>query len=117
VLTPEQLDRFRAALERERDVIQARIRERAERIRDTVRAPDELADTTDQAAMTSTREDLIAENEFDADTLQKVERALERIRDGGYGVSEVSGRPIPLERLEAVPWAATLVDEPPPEDA
>jgi RNA polymerase-binding transcription factor len=116
-LTPEQLDRFRAALERERDTVQARIRERAARIRDTVRSPDELADTTDQAAMTATREDLLVENELDADTLEKVARALDRVHDGTYGTSEVSGRPIPLERLEAVPWATTLVDEPAPDSA
>jgi RNA polymerase-binding transcription factor DksA len=26
-------------------------------------------------------------------------------------VSEVSGKPIPIERLEAIPYATTLVDE------
>jgi RNA polymerase-binding transcription factor DksA len=39
--------------------------------------------------------------------------ALNRIDDGTYGVSEVSGKPIPIERLEAVPYATTLVDEEP----
>ena len=33
------------------------------------------------------------------------------------GLSEVSGKPIPVERLEAVPYATTLVDEQPPEPA
>jgi RNA polymerase-binding transcription factor DksA len=40
---------------------------------------------------------------------------LSRIKDGTYGVSEVSGKPIPKERLEAVPYATTLVDEPSPD--
>ncbi|WP_337061099.1 TraR/DksA family transcriptional regulator [Kineococcus sp. G2] len=43
--------------------------------------------------------------------LQSVEDALKRIEDGTYGVSVVSGKPIPDERLEARPDAATLADE------
>ena len=44
--------------------------------------------------------------------LAQVERALQRMDEGTYGLSEVSGRPIPLERLEALPWATTTVDDP-----
>src|SRR5437588_724140 len=35
--------------------------------------------------------------------LAQVERALQRMDEGTYGLSEVSGRPIPLERLVALP--------------
>jgi DnaK suppressor protein len=45
------------------------------------------------------------------DRLASVEAALARIEDGTYGVSTVSGKPIPDERLEARPDAATLVEE------
>lgn len=44
--------------------------------------------------------------------LAQVERALQRMDEGTYGLSEVSGRPIPLERLDAIPWATTTVDDP-----
>jgi len=44
--------------------------------------------------------------------LAQVERALQRMDEGTYGLSEVSGRPIPLERLEVLPWATTTVDDP-----
>lgn len=37
--------------------------------------------------------------------------ALARIDAGQYGRSEVSGRPIPAERLMAIPWATRLVTE------
>jgi len=43
--------------------------------------------------------------------LDEVDAALQRVEDGTYGVSEVSGEPIPDERLRAVPWARRLVDE------
>ena len=48
----------------------------------------------------------------DVERLARVDRALEKIRDGTYGVSDVSGGPIPRERLEAVPEAiCTLAEE------
>jgi DnaK suppressor protein len=44
--------------------------------------------------------------------LAQVGRALQRMDEGTYGLSEISGRPIPLDRLEALPWATTTVDDP-----
>ena len=44
-------------------------------------------------------------------TLEAIERAAARIESGTYGVSVVSGEPIPDERLEAIPWADRRVGE------
>jgi DnaK suppressor protein len=44
--------------------------------------------------------------------LAQVEHALARMDEGTYGVSEKSGKPIPVERLLALPWATTNVDDP-----
>ena len=43
--------------------------------------------------------------------LGRVNRALEKIADGTYGLSDVSGSPISHERLEAVPEAVCTFDE------
>jgi len=43
--------------------------------------------------------------------LERVERALSKIHEGTYGVSDVSGQPIPRARLEAVPEAVCALDE------
>ena len=43
--------------------------------------------------------------------LQAVERAEKRLQNGTYGVSVVSGEPIPDERLEAYPLAERTVEE------
>jgi RNA polymerase-binding transcription factor DksA len=40
-----------------------------------------------------------------------IDAALGRLAVGTYGYSLVSGRPIPRERLEAIPWATELVEE------
>jgi len=43
--------------------------------------------------------------------LEAIERAFKRLDDGTYGISVHSGKPIPDDRLEAVPWAERTVDE------
>jgi RNA polymerase-binding transcription factor len=45
--------------------------------------------------------------------LDEIERAEQRLENGTYGKSVVSGDPIPDERLEAIPWADRNVDEEP----
>ncbi|HEY1238859.1 MAG TPA: hypothetical protein VGE91_11015 [Solirubrobacterales bacterium] len=74
---------------------------------------DEAEDTGDQAddlvqagTDSALREDLVQ-------TLEAIERAEQRIEDGTYGKSVVSGEPIPDGRLEAIPWADRLVEEEP----
>ena len=44
-------------------------------------------------------------------TIADIDAALDRMSTGTYGYSVVSGRPIPRERLEAIPWATVLVEE------
>ena len=55
------------------------------------------------------REQSIEVNEKALLTL--LEEALERIENGTYGKSVVSGKPIPEKRLEVLPWADRLVEE------
>src|SRR5271169_4368342 len=43
--------------------------------------------------------------------LPMIERALEKIKDGTYGFSDESGKPIPRARLEAVPEAVNTAEE------
>jgi RNA polymerase-binding transcription factor DksA len=45
------------------------------------------------------------------DAVAEIDAALERITVGTYGYSVLSGRPIPKERLEAIPWSSVLVEE------
>lgn len=48
----------------------------------------------------------------DIERLERVERALHKIAEGTYGMSDVSGQAIPRARLEAVPEATcTLAEE------
>jgi len=43
--------------------------------------------------------------------LERVDRALQKIAEGTYGLSDQSGEPIPRERLETVPEALYTLSE------
>jgi DnaK suppressor protein len=47
----------------------------------------------------------------DVARLAQVERALKKIEEGSYGLSDVSGHPIPKERLDAIPEAINTLSE------
>ena len=44
-------------------------------------------------------------------TLAEIDGALRRLEQGRYGVSEVTGEPIPYERLLLIPWARSRPDD------
>jgi DnaK suppressor protein len=43
-------------------------------------------------------------------TLADVERALEKLRDGSFGICDSCGETIAEERLDAIPWATLCID-------
>ena len=48
-------------------------------------------------------------SEKELKVLYSIERALEKIDEGTYGICDVSGDEIPLKRLEAIPYATMTV--------
>jgi DnaK suppressor protein len=79
---------------------------------DTGIAPsDEPNDYGDQALELTQEDTEYALRENERILLGQVEHALERMQQGTYGLSEVTGQPIPLERLQIVPWATTNVTD------
>ena len=63
-------------------------------------------DFEDAAVDVNAMEDERAIRANQRELLQKVEAALERIKQGTYGFCTNCGRPIDEKRLEAMPWAA-----------
>lgn len=50
-------------------------------------------------------------NEHASEELEKVQKALEKMKNGSYGVCEECGKEIPFERLEAIPYTTFCVDD------
>lgn len=46
----------------------------------------------------------------DQDAIYEIEEALKRIEKGTYGVCEITGKPIPRARLDAIPWTRFTVE-------
>ena len=44
-------------------------------------------------------------------TLADVERALVKLDEGSYGTCDVCGKPVGVERQEALPWAVLCVED------
>jgi DnaK suppressor protein len=111
-LDAANLATLRARLEAERARLRGILQGLDTEVRDAEPPPDEPEDYGEMGrdlTEEGTARALAADQER---LLAQVERALQRMDEGTYGLSEVSGRPIPLERLEALPWATTTVDDP-----
>lgn len=89
------LSRLRDALARERDEHAAAFRQPIEQ---------GGLDSADIAAPLREHDALLAELLAEDAELAEIEDALQRIRDGGYGICAVTGEPISPERLRALPW-------------
>src|SRR3954453_23142059 len=77
-----------------------------------VREPDErAADPMDEAESNLVQHEALGRAAHDRSHLGDVERALEKIETGTYGVSEIWGDPIGYPRLSAVPWARLTAAE------
>ena len=46
----------------------------------------------------------------DQDAVYEIEEALKRIEKNTYGICELTGKPIPRKRLEAIPWTRFTVE-------
>jgi DnaK suppressor protein len=102
----QRLQDLKSELERVRDGLQEDERFRAEEEGDFTEH-----DSGDMSQSLFTREvDATVERQLER-RLEHVERALQKIEEGTYGLSDDSGDPIPRGRLEAVPEAIRTVEE------
>jgi DnaK suppressor protein len=62
-------------------------------------------DLADKAANSYTKEFLFGQNNTDRATLQLIDDALARIKNGTYGACVHCETELQQKRLEAVPWA------------
>jgi RNA polymerase-binding protein DksA len=65
----------------------------------------ETGDAADRAEVELERASLLEASELDLELLREIEDAMERMREGAYGICLEGGEPIPFERLQAIPWA------------
>ena len=118
--TDIKIEEFRKALLNERKRLTELHREQVADIRNEMLdgTENELSHTStfdsaenqDTALMIAERDREMALDENARQTLHEIDHALDRIETGDYGICEVTGRPIPVDRLRAIPWATMTVE-------
>jgi RNA polymerase-binding transcription factor DksA len=100
----ELIEKCRKRLLEEREKIIASYQskqETQERINEDYKDPSDLEDL---GLMTYTEEVLDNLSKRDMFILREIDYALEKIKNGYYGICEICGAEIPEERLCAIPW-------------
>jgi YteA family regulatory protein len=109
------VDRFRAALLEERKRVEAALQNLHDENAGTLSeaAGEETAydnHLADTATETYDRELDYTLEENSEHVLAEIDAALKRIEEGTYGICTNCGKPIPEERLDALPWATLCID-------
>lgn len=107
-LSAADRDALKKALESKRAEL---VREHHDVLEAATHHDDELTEHMDSAERATEESDLLGRAEQERRLLEDIDRALAKFGNGTYGVSELSGEPIPIERLRAVPWARVAADE------
>jgi len=115
-LAKSTINRFKSRLEEEKERLEELIEE-YERELESARLTESSSDRSPDpgnAEASSMKLEYAKELSIEQNTvdlLGKVEHALDRIDAGKYGNCEVCGKPIPVERLEVLPYATLCVED------
>jgi RNA polymerase-binding transcription factor DksA len=90
-----QLVKLREELRRQREALVKDAREEQ---------PGASTHIADAATDEYDRDVVLSRLSSEQSTLYEIEEAISRIRNGRYGICEVTGKPIEPDRLRAVPW-------------
>lgn len=109
-LKKADIARFKKRLEELRDQMTNMIRDISE---DAKRGSDETKGYSQHQADEGTddfnRTISLAVTSKEFSILRQIERALDKIEDGTYGICDITGDEIPVARLEAIPYATMTV--------
>ena len=72
---------------------------------------EEAEEMEDEAQRLAESQVYQALHDVDERRLRDIDRALQKINEGTYGFSDMSGLPIPIGRLESTPEAVLTVEE------
>ena len=114
-LAKTTLERFRKRLEEERERLEEMIEDYERDLEEarltessSDRSPDPGNAEASSMKLEYAKELSIEQNTLDL--LSKVNRALDRVNAGTYGICESCGNPIPVERLDVLPYSTLCVE-------
>lgn len=98
---------FKSGLQEQHRELSDTIEKGEEEIRDLA-GPAPL-DTIDVSCFAASKESLFSRASRNRSRLRLIQRALQRISDGSFGICVDCEGPIGLKRLQAVPWASHCI--------
>ncbi|MFP4053051.1 MAG: TraR/DksA family transcriptional regulator [Phycisphaerae bacterium] len=111
-LSSDQIEHFRRKLLERRNEITSDLEGLAEESAQGIKAPPPGAASSDLPTHTAeaatderSKKKPLRLGEHERDMVQAIDEALERIREGNYGLCLMDQEPISPRRLEAKPWA------------
>jgi len=114
-LAKTTVERFKRRLEEERERLEEQIEDYERELEEarltessSDRSPDPGNAEASSMKLEYAKELSIEQNSIDL--LSKVSRALDRVNAGTYGICESCGQPIPVERLDVLPYITLCVD-------
>lgn len=114
-LAKTTLDKYRKRLEEERERLEELIADYERELEEarltessSDRSPDPGNAEASSMKLEYAKELSIEQNT--ADLLSKVNRALQRVESGSYGICESCGNAIPVERLDVLPYSTLCVE-------
>lgn len=114
-LAKSTLERFKKRLEAEKDRLEEQVAD-YERDLEEARLTESSSDRSPDpgnAEASSMKLEYAKELSIEQNTLDllgKVDRALERVKAGTYGICESCGNSIPVERLDVLPYSTVCVE-------
>ncbi|MDE3180881.1 MAG: TraR/DksA family transcriptional regulator [Acidobacteriota bacterium] len=98
-------DPYRVLLVKKRNELLAEVKRQPEALAINIQSPDEV-----EFAIKAAEQDLSARTaDLRSKVLKEIDRALERVAGGHYGVCEGCSQEIAPARLKAIPWARYCV--------
>lgn len=108
-LSKAEIAKFKQRLEEMRNQLTHVIRDSSEDVRATDETKGYSQHQADEGTDDFNRTIILEVTSKEFGVLRQIERALEKIEDGTYGICDISGEEIPIARLEALPYAAMTV--------
>ncbi|WP_036737732.1 TraR/DksA C4-type zinc finger protein [Persephonella sp. IF05-L8] len=111
VADKKKLEKFRKLLLQEKKRILDRIFQKEDIIKKMTEEGLTIPEELDDYARIDYTEFILSELEdIEVEILQEIDKALQRMEEGTYGLCEVCGKPIEEKRLEALPWTTLCIE-------
>ncbi len=108
-LKKQEIEKFKKRLEELRAQMNQLVRGATEEVKDTDQSKGYSQHQADEGTDDFNRTVSLEVTSKEFGILKQIDRALQKIDDGTYGVCDITGEDIPLPRLEAIPYATMTV--------